>query len=136
MENNTNKISLLWVIIMVGFAMHMLADLLPLFWGADIAIAGATGKAPTGMLIFMIGLSFFIPMCGILCMQYRNSKTMRIINLILAAVMMLFNLFHMSELFTEFNPVQLFVLPVMAIVSVYLFIFSLNLTKSDSSHEA
>ncbi len=42
---------------------------------------------------------------------------------------MLFNFFHVSELFTEFNPVQLFILPVMAIVGVYLFIFSLHLMK-------
>lgn len=53
MDTNTSKISLLWVVIMVGFAMHMLADLLLLFWGADIAIPGATGEAPTGMLIFI-----------------------------------------------------------------------------------
>ena len=129
MEKSISKVSLVWVVIMVGFAMHMLADLLPLFWGTSIAIPDATGEAPTGMLIFMLGLSFFIPMCGLLCMQYRNSKTMRVINLMLAAVMMLFNFFHVSELFTEFNPVQLLILPVMAIVGVYLFIFSLHLLK-------
>lgn len=129
MENSTGKITILWVVIMVGFAMHMLADLIPLFWGTNIAIPDATGEAPTGMLIFMVGLSFFIPMCGLLCMQYRNSKTMRVINLMLAAIMMLFNFFHVSELFTEFNPVQLLILPVMTIVGVYLFIFSLHLMK-------
>lgn len=43
---------------------------------------------------------------------------------------------NVSELFTEFNPVQLLILPVMAIVGVYLFIFSLHLMKNNSSHEA
>ena len=42
----------------------------------------------------------------------------------------------MSELFTEFNPVQLLILPVMAVVGVYLFIFSLRLLKNKSDHDA
>ena len=42
METRISKVSLLWVIIMVGFAMHMLADMLPAFWGANIAMPDAT----------------------------------------------------------------------------------------------
>lgn len=129
METKTNKISLVWVIIMVGFAMHILADVLPAFWGASISMPDATGTAPTGMLVFMVCFAFFIPVCGLFCMQYRNCRAMRVINLILAGVMMLFNFFHCSELFMEFNPVQLFIHPVMAALGVYLFVFSLRLVK-------
>ena len=45
METKVSKVSLIWVTIMVGFAMHMLADMLPAFWGADIAMPDATGEA-------------------------------------------------------------------------------------------
>ena len=131
METKVSKVSLLWVIIMVGFAMHMLADMLPAFWGADIAMPDATGEAPTGMLMFMIGMAFFVPMCGLLCMNYRNCKAMRVINLVLAALMMLFNLFHATELLTEFSPVQLLIHPVMAALGIFLFIYSLRLMKQN-----
>ena len=129
METKTSKVSLIWVIIMIGFAMHMLADMLPAFWGVNIAMPDATGVAPTGMMLFMIGMAFFVPMCGLLCMNYRSSKTMRVINLVLAGVMMLFNIFHASELFMEFSPVQLLIHPVMVVLGIYLFIYSLRMVR-------
>ena len=129
METKISKVSLIWVIIMVGFAMHMLADMLPAFWGADIAMPDATGEAPMGMMLFMIGMAFFVPMCGLLCMNYRNCKAMRIINLVLACIMMLFNIFHATELLMEFSPVQLLIHPVMMLLGVYLLIYSLRLVK-------
>ena len=56
MENKISKVSLLWVIIMVGFMAHIITDMLPAFWGVNIAMPDATGVAPTGMMLFMIGL--------------------------------------------------------------------------------
>ena len=129
METKISKVSLIWVIIMIGFAMHMLADMLPAFWGVNIAMPDATGVAPMGMMLFMIGMAFFVPMCGLLCMNYRSSKTMRVINLVLAGVMMLFNIFHASELFMEFSPVQLLIHPVMVVLGIYLFIYSLRMVR-------
>lgn len=125
-----SKVSFMWVVIMVGFAMHMLADILPAFWGASIAMPDATGEVSVGMIGFMICISFFMPMCGLLCMQYRSCKAMRVINLVLATVMMVFNIFHASELITEFNPVQLLIHPVMVVAGIYLFIFSLQEKKT------
>ena len=126
MERNISKVSFMWVVIIVGFAMHMLADVLPAFWGASIAMPDATGEVSVGMVSFMICLSFLVPMCGLLCMQYRSSKTMRLINLALATLMMVFNILHASELFAEFNPVQLMIHPVMIVAGIYLFLFSRN----------
>ena len=124
MEKEISKVSFMWVVIMVGFAMHMLADLLPIFWGENITMPDATGEASVGMMAFMIFLSFFMPMCGLLCMQYRSNKAMRIINFVLATIMMVFNILHASELIMEFSPVQLMIHPVMIIAGRYLFIFS------------
>ncbi len=132
MENKISKVSLLWVIIMVGFMAHIITDMLPAFWGVNIAMPDATGVAPTGMMLFMIGMAFFVPMCGLVCMNYRSSKTMRVINLVLACAMMLFNIFHISELFIEFNPVQILIHPVMVVLGIYLFIYSLRLVKQKS----
>lgn len=129
MDTKISKVSLIWVIIMVGFAMHMLTDILPIFWGANIAMTDASGEAPIGMMLFMIGMAFFVPMCGLFCMNYRSCKAMRVINLVLATVMMLFNLFHATELLSEFNPVQLLIHPVMAVLGIYLFVYSIRMVK-------
>ncbi len=135
MESKISKVSLIWVIIMVGFAMHMLADMLPALWGVNVAMPDATGEAPVGMMLFMIGMAFFIPMCGLLCMNCHNCKAMRIINLVLAGVMMLFNIFHASELLMEFSPVQLLIHPVMVVLGIFLFVYSLRLVKSEDKKE-
>ena len=129
MENKISKVSLLWVIIMVGFMAHIAADILPAFWGANIAMPDSTGEASMGMIMFMMTMAFVVPMCGLLCMNYRKFKVMRVINLVLATVMMLFNFFHTSELFMEFNPVQLIILLAMAVLGVYLFVYSLRMVK-------
>lgn len=129
MDNKISKVSLLWVIIMVGFMAHIAADILPAFWGANIAMPDSTGEASMGMIMFMMTMAFFVPMCGLLCMNYRKFKVMRVINLVLATVMMLFNFFHTSELFMEFNPVQLIILLAMAVLGVYLFVYSLRMVK-------
>lgn len=126
MERNISKASFMWVVIMAGFAMHMLADMLPAFWGANIAMPDATGEVSVGMIAFMIFISFLMPMCGLLCMQYRSSKTMCLINLILASIMMVFNILHAIELIEEFNPVQLMIHPAMIVAGIYLFLFSRN----------
>ena len=131
MENKISKVSLLWVIIMVGFMAHIAADILPAFWGANIAMPDSTGEASMCMIMFMMTMAFFVPMCGLLCMNYRKFKVMRVINLVLATVMMLFNFFHTSELFMEFNPVQLIILLAMAVLGVYLFVYSLRMVKQN-----
>lgn len=131
MENKISKVSFLWVIIMVGFMAHIAADILPAFWGANIAMPDSTGEASMGMIMFMMSMAFFVPMCGLLCMNYRKFKVMRVINLVLATVMMLFNFFHTSELFMEFNPVQLIILLAMAVLGVYLFVYSLRMVKQN-----
>lgn len=108
---------------------HIAADILPAFWGANIAMPDSTGEASMGMIMFMMSMAFFVPMCGLLCMNYRKFKVMRVINLVLATVMMLFNFFHTSELFMEFSPVQLLILLAMAVLGVYLFVYSLRMVK-------
>ena len=129
------RIAILWLTIIVGFAMHILADMLPALWGANIAMPDAQGAAPTGMLLFMVGIAFFVPICGLLCINHRNIKAMRGINLVLATIMMLFNIMHTAELFEEFNPVQLLILPVMTALGIYLFVYSLRLAKQKSQEK-
>lgn len=110
------RISFLWVMVMCGLTAHSLADLMPLFWSEPVAISDS-GAAPEGLLTFMMAITYLIPVCGILCIMYGNKRLYGIINVVLAAIVFLFNLFHMSELFIEFSIVQLPLLPVILAAS-------------------
>lgn len=116
---------------MCGFALHTLADLLPLFWSADIAV-DASGAAPAGLLAFMMTVSYLLPVAGILCVLFGRGRTGRLANLVLSAVMLLFNLLHTGELLAEFNVAQLPLLPVIFIVSAFLFRESLRVSGDSS----
>lgn len=119
MENSKIKIAILWTAVMCGFALHSLADLLPLFWKADIAV-DASGEAPAGLLTFMMAVSYLLPAAGILCVSFGRKRIWSMANAVLATAMFLFCLFHLSELFAKFDPVQLPVLPVILVVSGFL----------------
>lgn len=119
METSKFKITVLWVAVMCGFALHILADLLPLFWSVNISM-DTSGVAPDGMLTFMMIVSYLIPIAGILCTSYGNRRLWLVTNCILATIMLLFNIFHLSELFMDFNVVQLPLLPVILVVNIFL----------------
>lgn len=90
---------------MGGFAIHSLADLMPLFWSEDISISDV-GAAPAGMLVFMMAVSYLIPVAGMLCVLYSSSKAASVINAALAVFTGLFCIAHMAELVNEFNPAR------------------------------
>lgn len=128
METSKTRITVLWVAVICGFALHTLADLLPLFWDESITVE-ATGNAPVGLLTFMMTVSYLIPVIGVLCTLYGRSRSWYIGNAVLAILMFLFNLFHLVELFTGFSAVQLPLLPVILVVSGFLCMESCRLIK-------
>lgn len=131
METLKTKIVVLWVAVICGFALHTLADLLPLFWGENITIE-ATGNAPAGLLAFMMAISYLIPVIGILCVLYGCRRPWHIGNALLTTLVFIFNLFHLSELFTGFSVSQLPLLPVILVISGILCMESWKLVKSES----
>ena len=88
METLKIKIVVLWVAVICGFALHTLADLLPLFWGENITIE-ATGNAPAGLLAFMMAVSYLIPVIGILCVLYGCRSPWHIGNALLIFIIFL-----------------------------------------------
>ncbi len=128
MEQSKIRVTILWVVVMCGLTVHSLADLMPLFWSEPVAISDS-GAAPSGLLAFMMTVTYLIPVCGILCTLYGNKRFCGITNVVLAAIVFLFNLFHMSELFMDFSIVQLPLLPVILIVSGILCTESWKLMK-------
>ncbi len=58
-----------------------------------------------------------------------TASAARVINAALAVFTGLFCIFHMAELVSEFNPVQLTILPVMAVVGVLLAVDSIKAAR-------
>ena len=121
-----NRIILFWVLTIVGFLTHSLTDALPAFWGESIA--AAEGPAPVGMISFMVCMTYLIPVVGILLVVY-GGKTAKVINAVLACIMALFTLLHMSELIDEFNAAQLFIMPMMFVLALLMAIDSIKICK-------
>ena len=123
-----NRIILFWILTILGFLAHSLADALPAFWGQSIA--AQPGPAPVGMMSFMVCLSYLVPVIGILLMVY-GGKTARMINAVLSCFMALFTLLHMSELLEAFNPVQLLIMPMMFVLALLMAIDSVKVCKEN-----
>ena len=64
----------------------------------------------------------------ILLMVY-GGKTAKVVNAVLACFVALFTLLHMSELFEAFNPVQLFIMPMMFVLALLMAIDSVKICK-------
>ena len=80
------------------------------------------------MMSFMVCLTYLVPVIGILLMVY-GGKTAKVVNAVLACFVALFTLLHMSELFEAFNPVQLFIMPMMFVLALLMAIDSVKICK-------
>lgn len=78
------KILALWFLTICGFASHSICDMLPMFWGKDMAVVASDGNVDQGMIVFMITLAFLLPSCGILCMLADKAKILKKVNVVLA----------------------------------------------------
>ena len=48
------KISVLWLLTICGFAAHSICDVLPMFWGKNMAVVATDGNVDQGMIVFMM----------------------------------------------------------------------------------
>lgn len=121
-----HKIIVFWILTICGFLAHTITDAMPAFWGESIA--AMQPPTSTGMIAFMMSISYLIPVIGILLVIY-GGKTAKTINMVLAFVMALFTVLHLSELIEEFNAAQLVIMPMMAVIAIIMAKESLKLRK-------
>ena len=124
------KICVLWLLTICGFACHSICDVLPLFWGKNMAVAATDGNVDQGMIVFMMTLSFLIPTCGVLCMQAK-AKTAKIINAVLAVLIALFNIAHAFMELPSDNAGQYIIMPMMIVIGITLAWYSIKYVKED-----
>jgi len=118
------------MIILSGLILHTLLHMVPAFYGIDIARPDADGHMPSSM-VWILGLSFLIPVSGIFSVNYLNNRGGRIINAVMAILALTVNTSHLSEFFIseDLDPSQLFVIPVLFLVSILLVLDSWKLYK-------
>lgn len=124
------KISVLWLLTIGGFACHSICDVLPMFWGKNMAVVATDGNVDQGMIVFMMLISFLFPVCGVLCMMWDNKAT-KIVNAILATLIALFNIMHACmELPAEIAG-QYIIMPMLIVIGVLLAWNSVKYVKED-----
>ena len=124
------KNCVLWLLTICGFACHSICDILPMFWGKNMAVAATDGNVDQGMIVLMMTLSFLIPACGVLCMLWK-AKTAKVINAILAVIMALFNIAHAFMELPSDNAGQYIIMPMMIVIGLVLAGNSIRYVKED-----
>ena len=130
MEKRNQKILFLWLMVICGFACHTLTDILPMFWGKDMAVAATDGNVDQGMIVFMMTLSFLVPVCGMFCVLTDcRAKSLRVVNAVLAVVIGLFNVAHAFMELPSDNAGQYVILPMMIVIGCVLAWQSVKIIK-------
>lgn len=108
-----------------SFAAHSICDVLPMFWGKNMAVVATDGNVDQGMIVFMMTLSYLIPACGVLCMLWK-ARALKVINAVLAVFIGLFNIAHAFMELPSDNAGQYVVMPMMIIVGIVLAWYSIK----------
>ena len=122
------ELSVLWVLLVLGFLAHTLADVMPAFWGESI-VAMPTSTHLRELIALMMGICYTLPVLAIFLALWGKHKAWRVIHAILACLFALFCLLHMLEWLDQFNPVQLTIMPLMAIVGIILAVKSIKYVR-------
>lgn len=124
------ELSVLWVVLVLGFLAHTLADVMPAFWGESI-VAMPTSTHLRELIALMMGICYTLPVLAIFLVLWGKHKAWRVIHSILACLFALFCLLHMLEWLDQFNPVQLTIMPLMAIVGIILAVKSIKYVREN-----
>ena len=98
-----------------------------MFWGKNMAVVATDGNVDQGMIVFMMTLSYLIPVCGILCMLWK-AKALKVINAVLVG---LFNIAHAFMELPSDNASQYVIMPMMILVGIVLAWYSIKYVRED-----
>lgn len=127
---NRLKVIVLWIIFLFGMAFHSLIALTPIFFGASVAIPGATG-AVSGFMMWMSLAFYLLPMIFISTALFLESSWYKITNFVLSVLFSLMNVFHLFEHFSHapVDFVQVALLTFVLIASILLNVASFRWMK-------
>ncbi|MDP8238058.1 MAG: hypothetical protein P9X24_03125 [Candidatus Hatepunaea meridiana] len=93
---NREKIIILWVVFFLGITTHMLLAVLPIFFGAEIAMPDATGAVPASM-VWMMLILYLLPIVIIALVPFLEEKWFRTSNFVISILFTLMNIYHPIE---------------------------------------
>ena len=99
------KITALWLLTICGFSCHSICDVLPMFWGRDMAVVATDGNVDQGMIVFM--------------MVWKD-KVLSVVNAVLAVLVALFNIAHAAMELPAETAGQYVILPVLIVIGLVL----------------
>ena len=113
---NKLKITILWGVFLLGMIFHSLLAIMPIFFGADVAMPDATGSVPASMM-WMSLLIYLLPMLLIVLILFTEKKWFKITNFGFSILVTLMNIFHLIGHITGIS-VQLFQVVLLTFVLV------------------
>ena len=130
---NRQKIITLWTVFLFGMVFHSLLAMMPLFFGASIAMQDAMGECPPSMM-WMSLLIYLLPMILIVLILSTEEKWYKITNFTFSILFTLMNIFHivghLSE--TPVKSVQVVLLTFVLISGILLNIVSYKWMKEEA----
>lgn len=123
------RISVLWLLVMVGGIVHALVELTPLFWGESVVAMPKDDAHMRGMMVFSAIFFFVLPALGELCVLYGARRWAYITNIVLVAVMLLLNTVHPIMDLAGAPLAQWFILPLVFVLNLLLLLDSIKLCK-------
>ena len=130
---NRQKIITLWTVFIFGMVFHSLLAMMPLFFGADIAMPNATGSVPCSMM-WMSLLIYLLPIILIVLILFTEKKWFKITNFGFSILITLMNIFHIIEHISETSVqmVQVVLLTFVLISGILLNIVSYKWMKEEA----
>ena len=127
---NRVKIVTLWIVFLFGMTFHSLLAVMPIFFGADVAMPEATGVVSAGMM-WMALFFYLIPMIVIVMVLFIEAKWNKVTNFIITLVFTAMNIFHLTEHAgtSPVDPCQIVLLTFVLIFGIILNIVSYRWVK-------
>ena len=109
---------------------HSLLAVMPIFFGANVAMLEATGVVPAGMM-WMSLFFYLIPMIVIVVILLIEAKWNKVTNFIITLVFTVMNIFHLTEHAgtSPVDPCQIILLTFVMIFGIILNIASYRWVK-------
>ena len=110
------RISILWLVLMVGGLVHTVVEVMPLFWGESACFF------------------FVLPGLGQLCTLYACKRWCAVLNAVLAGVMLLLNTSHPIMDLPGAPLAQWFILPLVFLFNVILMVEVVKACRRKETH--
>lgn len=120
----------LWILLIIAMILHFNYHVSGIFYGIDVKNKDANGTEPNSLHIIRL-IYYHLPILWILILIYFKQRWVKLLLLIISGLYALSHIFHLfGELkHPEFNPSQITLLSITALVAILLSVEHFKLFK-------